>query len=96
LSTAFNLAVSWRTTMDLDVNEGCGFLDGNGPAPLPSHTTFDLWPWENLSVKSSSLRLTGLNLANHRYLLDNRNSFGGTHFVNAREISVELKYRFGF
>ena len=51
---------------------------------------------ENPSAKKWAIRLTGLNLSNHRYLLDNSNTFGGTHFVNPREISVQLKYKFRY
>jgi outer membrane receptor for ferric coprogen and ferric-rhodotorulic acid len=43
-----------------------------------------------------SVRLTGLNLSNHHYLLDNANSFGGTHYANPRELSIQLKYRFRY
>ena len=43
-----------------------------------------------------SFRLTALNLTNHRYLLDNSNTFGGTHYINPREISIQLKYRFRY
>ncbi len=41
-----------------------------------------------------TVRLTGLNLTSNRYLIDNSNTFGGTHYVNPREISIQLKYRF--
>jgi outer membrane receptor protein involved in Fe transport len=40
--------------------------------------------------------LTGLNLSNRRYLVDNSNTFGGTHFVNPRQIYFELRYRFHY
>jgi len=43
-----------------------------------------------------SVRVAGLNLGNHHYLLDNANTFGGTHFANPREISLQLKYRFRY
>src|SRR5262249_53482801 len=95
LSSGFNLGLPWRTTADFNVNYGSGFLDGDGPAHLPSHTTFDLALGKSFGERLS-LRLTGLNLTNHRYLLDNSNTFGGTHFVNPREISLQLKYRFHF
>ena len=62
---------------------------------LPSHETFDLSLGKSFG-ESWDVRLTGLNLSNHRYLLDNSNTFGGTHYVNPREISVQVKYRFRF
>jgi len=80
---------------DFNVNYGSGFVDGEGPEHLPSHITFDLSLGTSFGERWS-VRLTGLNLANHRYLLDNSNTFGGTHFVNPREISVQVKYRFHF
>src|SRR5206468_2437620 len=43
-----------------------------------------------------SLRLTALNFTNHRFMLDNSNTFGGTHFVNPREISIQLRYGFHY
>ncbi len=62
---------------------------------LPPHTTFDLSLGKSFG-ENWNVRLTGLNLVNHRYLLDNSNTFGGTHYVNPREISVQVKYRFRF
>jgi outer membrane receptor protein involved in Fe transport len=95
LSTGVNLQLPWRVWTDFNVNYGSGFVDGEGPEHLPSHTTFDLSLGKSFGERWS-VRLTGLNLANHRYLLDNSNTFGGTHFVNPREISVQVKYRFHF
>jgi outer membrane receptor protein involved in Fe transport len=95
LSAGVNLALPWRTWADFNANYGSGFVDGEGPQHLPSHETFDLSLGKSFG-ENWDLRLTGLNLTNHRYLLDNSNTFGGTHFVNPREISVQVKYRFHF
>jgi outer membrane receptor protein involved in Fe transport len=95
LSAGVNLALPWRTWADFNANYGSGFVDGEGPQHLPSHETFDLSLGKSFG-ENWDLRLTGLNLSNHRYLLDNSNTFGGTHFVNPREISVQVKYRFHF
>ena len=62
---------------------------------LPSHTTYDL-ALQGSFGENWSVRLTALNLGNSRYLLDNSNTFGGTHYVNPRELSVQVKYRFHF
>ena len=40
--------------------------------------------------------LTGLNLANNRYLLDTSNTFGGTHYADPRQLSLTLRYRFHY
>jgi outer membrane receptor for ferrienterochelin and colicin len=95
LSTGFNITLPWQATAACNVNYGSGFVDGEGPVHLPSHTTYDLSLVKSFGEKWS-VRLTGLNLSNHRYLLDNSNTFGGTHYVNPREISVQLKYRFRY
>jgi outer membrane receptor protein involved in Fe transport len=74
---------------------GSGFLNGNGPSHLPPHSTFDLSLGktfgENLTISANAV-----NIANARYLLDTSNTFGGTHYVNPRQIYVELRYRFHF
>ena len=95
LSTGVNLALPWHLWADFNANYGSGFVDGEGPEHLPSHETFDLSMGKSFG-ENWDVRLTGLNLSNHRYLLDNSNTFGGTHFVNPREISVQVKYRFHF
>lgn len=95
LSAGVNLALPWRVWADCNANYGSGFVDGGGPEHLPSHETFDLSLGKSFG-ENWDVRLTGLNLSNHRYLLDNSNTFGGTHFVNPREISVQVKYRFHF
>ncbi|HVO82511.1 MAG TPA: TonB-dependent receptor [Terriglobales bacterium] len=95
LSTGFNLALPWHAWTDFSVNYGSGFLNGEGPEHLPRHTTYDLSLGKSFG-ESWTVRLTGLNLANNRYLLDNSNTFGGTHYVNPLELSVQIRYRFHF
>ena len=95
LSAGVNLQMPRRFWADFNSNYGSGFVDGEGPEHLPSHTTFDLSVGKSFG-ENWSVRVSGLNLSNHRYLLDNSNTFGGTHFVNPREISVQLRYRFHY
>ena len=95
LSTGVDLSLPWKTSANFVVNYGSGFLDGDGPGHLPSHTTFDLGLAKSFGDKLM-LRLTGLNLSNNRYLIDNSNTFGGTHYVNPREISAQVTYRFRY
>jgi outer membrane receptor protein involved in Fe transport len=77
------------------VSYGSGFLDGDGPTHLPSHTEIDFSVakqiGENLTLKFSSL-----NAANTRYLLDNSNTFGGTHFNDPRQISGQITWKFHY
>ena len=90
-----DLAFPWQSSADFNVNYGSGFLDGDGPSHLPDHTTFDVALAKSFGEKLS-LRLTGLNLSNNHFMLDNSNTLGGTHFVNPREISAQLTYRFRY
>ncbi|HYM59261.1 MAG TPA: TonB-dependent receptor [Thermoanaerobaculia bacterium] len=73
---------------------GSGFLQGNGPAHLPSHTTFDVAAGTTAGLWS--LKITALNVANKRYLLDESNTFGGTHYANPRAVSAQIGYRFKY
>jgi len=94
----FNLVMPWRSWMDFNVNYGSGFLNGEGdeqPTHLPPHYTFDVSVGKSFG-ENWNLRLTGTNLSNDRYLLDNANTFGGTHYVNPFEVSAQVKYRFHF
>src|SRR6266705_2836232 len=96
LAAGVNLVLPWHAWADLNLKYGSGFLNGEGdeePTHLPPHTTFDLSLGKSFG-ENWNVRLTGLNLSNHHYLLDNANSFGGTHFANPRELSIQLKYRF--
>jgi len=95
LSTGLALSLPRNSSANFDVNYGSGFLDGNGPGHLPAHTTFDVGLAKSFGEKLT-LRLTGLNLSNNHYLLDNSNTFGGTHYVNPRQFSVQLTYRFRY
>jgi outer membrane receptor protein involved in Fe transport len=74
---------------------GSGFLNGNGPSHLPPHSTFDLSLGktfgENLTISANAV-----NIANTRYLVDTSNTFGGTHYINPRQMYIEVKYRFHF
>jgi outer membrane cobalamin receptor len=98
LSTGFNVILPWKSSADFNLNYGSGFLNGDGltaPTHLSQHTTFDLTLAKSFGEKLS-LRLTGLNLSNNHYMLDNSNTFGGTHFVNPRDISAQLRYSFRY
>jgi outer membrane receptor protein involved in Fe transport len=82
----------WATPV---VSFGSGFVNGNGPAHLPPHTTADLALGRNFG-ENWSFSLDSTNLLNSRYLLDTSNTFGGTHTVNPRQIYAELRYRFHY
>jgi outer membrane receptor protein involved in Fe transport len=74
---------------------GSGFLNGDGPSHLPPHSTFDLSIGKTFREKLV-VSINAVNIANSRYLLDTSNTFGGTHYVNPRQIYAEIRYRFPF
>jgi len=74
---------------------GSGFLNGNGPSHLPPHSTFDLSFGKTFKEKWT-ISANAINIANSRYLVDTSNTFGGTHYINPRQIYGEVRYRFHF
>jgi outer membrane cobalamin receptor len=71
---------------------GSGFPDGEGPARLQGHTTVDLVLGKAVFSRLS-VSLVALNVANRHLLIDNSETFGGTHFNNPRELYVEARCR---
>ena len=89
-------SLPWRSYASTDVYYGSGFSNGSPPpSHLPGHTTFDLTLGKDFGERFS-LAVTGLNVANRRVLLDNSFTFGGTHYLNPREIFVQMRYRFHY
>ena len=89
----------WQSFISTDVYYGSGFTNGNSPPEpndhLQPHTTFDLTLSKEFAEKFS-ISLNGINVANRRVLLDNSFTFGGTHYMNPREIFVQIRYHFHF
>jgi outer membrane cobalamin receptor len=90
----------WRVSASTDVSYASGFTNGNQPPMTPGdhlqpHTTFDLSLGKEFGERFSA-NLQALNVANRRVLLDNSFTFGGTHFLNPREIFLQLRYRFHY
>ena len=79
-----------------DVYYASGFTNGNPMVPgdhLQPHTTFDLSLGRSFGEKFS-VNVQALNVANRRVLLDNSFTFGGTHYLNPRELYAQLRYHF--
>jgi outer membrane cobalamin receptor len=88
----------WRAYVSTDVYYASGFSNSNPAIPgdhLRPHTTFDLSLGKSFGEKFS-VNLEGINVANRRVLLDNSFTFGGTHYLNPREIFAQLRYRFHY
>lgn len=95
LSSVLSLTLPSRVWMTTAYQFGSGFLSGNGPAHLPPHSTLDLSIGKQVR-ESWTISANAVNIGNTRYLLDTSNTFGGTHFVNPRQIYGEVRYRFHF
>ena len=88
----------WRAYASADVYYASGFSNSNPEIPgdhLQPHTTFDLSLGKNVGERFS-VNVQALNVANRRVLLDNSFTFGGTHYLNPREIFVQLRFRFHY
>jgi outer membrane receptor protein involved in Fe transport len=86
----------WRSYASTDVYYGSGFANGDPPpSHLPGHTTFDLTLGKNFGERFS-VSMTGTNLTNNRVLLDNSFTFGGTHYLDPRQIFAQVRYRFHY
>ncbi len=90
----------WNSYASTDVYYGSGFSNGSPSTQypgdhLPGHTTFDLSLGKSFGERFS-VSVQGINVANRRVLLDNSFTFGGTHYVNPREIFVQLRIHFHY
>jgi len=94
-----NLSVTLpgRAWLSAGAYYGSGFTDGSSdvPAHLPGHTTVDFSVGREFGERLT-LSATALNAANRRFLLDNSETFGGTHYADPRQFYVQLRYRFKF
>src|SRR5712664_967390 len=88
----------WRAYVSTDVYYASGFSNSNQNIPgahVQPHATFDLSLGKSFGERFSA-NFQAINVANRRVLLDNSFTFGGTHFLNPREIFVQLRYRFHY
>jgi outer membrane receptor protein involved in Fe transport len=91
-----NITMPWRSYASTDIYYASGFANGDPPPNhLQTHTTFDLSLGKSFGERWS-ISATGLNVANRRVLLDNSLTFGGTHFINPREMYVQIRYKFRY
>ncbi|MGH9448198.1 MAG: TonB-dependent receptor, partial [Terriglobia bacterium] len=95
LSTVLNVKLPFQSWATADYEFGSGFVNGDGPAHLPPHSVADLALGKSLGERFS-VSINALNLTNSRFLLDNSNTFGGTHYIDPREVYVELRWRFHY
>jgi len=95
LSTGFSVQIPWKSWVSGNLAYGSGFLNGDGPDHLPGYRTVDLSLGKSLG-ENWSAKITATNLTNKRYFIDLSNTFGGSHFSDPRQVSVQLRYRFHY
>jgi outer membrane receptor protein involved in Fe transport len=95
LSAGLTANMKWRSWLAANLTYGSGFLNGNGPDHLPSYHNVDVSLGKSFG-ESWSAKVSALNLTNKRYFIDLSNTFGGSHFANPREISLQVRYRFHY
>lgn len=93
-------SLPWHVSASTDVSYASGFTNGSAPQMAPGdhlqpHTTFDLALSREFRERFT-VNLQAINVANRRVLLDNSFTFGGTHYLNPRELFVQLRYRFHY
>ena len=76
------------------IEYGSGFLEGDGPEHKPAHMVVSLQGDKAFGRQWS--RDVGLQRRGERVLLDESNTFGGTHFNLPRQISAGMGYRFRY
>ncbi len=92
LNAVLTSRLPFRAWAALSVNYGSGFVNGNGPAHLPASSIWGLAAGKNWTDSlATSVNVT--NLTNASYLLDNSNTFGGTHWQLPRQFYFELRWR---
>jgi outer membrane receptor protein involved in Fe transport len=93
----FEANLPWHAWVSAAVYYGSGFTDGESETPrhLDPHTTVDFSIGKTIT-DNLSLSVNGLNVANRRFLLDNSETFGGTHYAEPRQIYFQLRYALHF
>ena len=95
LSAGMEGDLPWRSFAGLTFNYGSGFLDGDGPAHLPSYATVDLSLGKSFG-ENFTVRVSSTNLFDKRYQLDTSNTFGGSHFADPRMVLLQVRWRFHY
>lgn len=95
LGSVLNVQLPFRSWITSSYAYGSGFLNGDGPEHLPPHSVVSFAMGKSFGERFS-VSLNALNAANARFMLDNSNKFGGSHFVNPRQIYVQMRWRFRY
>lgn len=96
VDAGLDVSLPSRAFVSMNLYYGSGFANGSAPPRhLPGHTSADLTAGKAFGERFTA-SLTVLNVADRWPLIDNSQTFGGTHFDDPREVYVEIHYRFGY
>lgn len=96
VNAGLDVVLPQRAFVSLNLYYGSGFANGSAPpSHLPGHTSLDLSVGKAFGARFTA-SLTVLNVADRRLLIDESETFGGTHFDDPREVYAEIHYRFGY
>jgi outer membrane cobalamin receptor len=95
LSGGVDVDLPARAWASVSAGFGSGFLEGDGPDHKPAHVVFNLQAGKSFG-KQWSVVLSGLNVADTHFLLDDSNTFGGTHYNSPRQVAAGVRYRFHY
>src|SRR5207253_1171882 len=79
LTGGVDLQVRGGAVASVSMAYGSGFLEGDGPAHKPPHATVNLQASKQIG-KQWTVLVSALNIGNVHFLLDESNTFGGTHY----------------
>jgi len=95
LNTVTELQLPHSGWLSGTVRYGSGFLNGEGPEHLPGHTLIDLAAGRKFG-ENWTVSINAINVMDRRFLLDNSETFGGVHFVEPRQIYIQVRRAFHF
>jgi outer membrane cobalamin receptor len=95
LTGGVDVEVASAAWVSASVEYGSGFLEGDGPDHKPAHAVVSLQATKTLTPQWTVVA-SALNVGNTHFLLDESNTFGGTHFNSPRQFSAGVRYRFGY
>ena len=95
LSAGVDVALLAGTWVSGSIGYGSGFLEVDGPAHKPAHTIVSLQGSKPFGRRWTVI-VTALNVRDTHFLLDESNTFGGTHFNSPRQVSAGIRYRFHY
>jgi outer membrane cobalamin receptor len=95
LTAGADVELSAGAWLSASVGYGSGFLEGDGPAHKPAHAILSLQGSKSFG-KRWTVVVSALNVGDTHFLLDESNTFGGTHFNSPRQVSAGVRYRFRY